>query len=537
VTDRPTPHGETSYDILVIGAGFAGLYALHRLRQLGLSIHAVERGDGVGGVWYWNRYPGARVDSPSLEYSYSFSPELEQEWHWSEKYATQPEIEAYANHVADRFDLRELIDFGVTVTSASFDEQQQRWTVVTDQGTISARFLVAAAGTLSATNVPPIPGLDSFQGQWLHAAQWPDEGVDVTGRRVGVIGTGSTGIQMTPMLAQDAEQLYVFQRTAHYALPANNGPLDPEFEREWKASYREHRAAARQTKVGFVGPEFPDRSAFSVSPEEREAVYESQWGNHQWLLRSFNDLLTDLAANETASEFIRDKVRARIKDPAVAELLTPRDYPYGAKRTPLDSDYYEAFNRDNVTLVDVKTDPIVEITPTGVRTGSDFYELDTIVFATGYDALTGPLVRLNLTGVDDVRLEDKWDAGPRSYLGIVTAGFPNLFTITGPGSPSVLANMVLAIEQHVDLAADLISQALEQGAQTVDADPQAEHDWVEHVNEAAATTLYMHAKSWYLGANVPGKPQVFLPYVGGLAQYIEKCDAVAEADYAGFVFR
>jgi cyclohexanone monooxygenase len=528
-----TSHVE--YDAVVVGAGFAGMYQLYRLRELGLSTRVFETGEGVGGTWYWNRYPGARVDSPSMQYSLSFSSEMEQEWNWSEDYSPQADLEGYANHVADRFNLRHHIQFGTSVTAAHYDEQSARWIIQTDRGDwVSAKYFITAAGCLSATNVPNFKGIDSFEGQWYHTSRWPAEGVDLTGKRVGIVGTGSTGIQAIPKLAEQADHLYVFQRTANYSLPSNNKPMDPKFEKNWKESYPAHRQKARESVVGVEVPAYPDRSVLSVSAEERNEVFESAWGNYIALLSTFNDIAINPDSNELVAEFVRNKIRAKVKDPEVAELLAPKDHPIGTKRICIDSHYYETYNRDNVTLVDVKTNPIETITPKGLRTTADEFEVDVLVFATGFDAMTGPLYRMGIVGKGGLPLQKKWEAGPRTYLGVSTAGFPNMFMITGPGSPSVLSNMTTSIEQHVDWITDAIKYLQENDLESVEAKADAEDAWVDHVNEVANATLYVKANSWYMGANIPGKPRVFMPYIGGVGNYRKKCDEVAANNYEGF---
>ncbi len=527
-------------DALIIGAGFSGLYALHHLGSgLGLSARVYEAADGVGGTWYWNRYPGARCDSESYYYSYSFSEELEQEWEWTSKYPEQPEILRYLEHVADRFDLRRDIQLGTRVTEATFDETRNRWEIRTDQGErVWAQFLISAVGCLSAANVPKIDGAERFEGEQYHTGAWPHEGVDFDGKRVGLIGTGSTGIQATPVIAAEADHLTVFQRTANYSVPARNTPLTQEEVLDTKANYREIRRLCRESFGGFpyTGVE---RSAFEVSDEERKAIYEQLWqdGGFKFLWASFSDLLSDKAANDTAADFIRGKIRETVKDPEVAEKLCPKDHPYGSKRPPIDTDYFETFNRDNVTLVDVRESPIVEITPAGIRTQDDEYELDTIVFATGFDAMTGSLLGMNIRGLGGRSLEDKWTEGPKTYLGLQIAGFPNLFTITGPGSPSVLSNMPVSIEQHVEWIADCISHLRGKGLTRIEATEHAEEEWVEHVRVVASFTLFPQANSWYLGANIPGKKRVFMPYVAGVLPYRQRCDEVASKNYEGFELR
>jgi cyclohexanone monooxygenase len=522
-------------DALIVGAGFAGLYMLHRLRGLGLSARVLEAGDGVGGTWYWNRYPGARCDVESMDYSYSFSEALQQEWSWTERYAPQPEILRYINHVADRFDLRRDIQLGTRVTAAVFDETAMRWDVRTEAGErFSARFCIMATGCLSDAQVPEFAGLDTFEGRWYHTGRWPHEGVDFTGQRVGVIGTGSSAIQSIPIIARQAAHLFVFQRTPNFSIPARNGPLDREYECQVKASYPAFRRQARESRVGFVVAR-NEQSALAVSPEERRREYDARWERGGLGFNAtFDDLLTDKAANDTAVEFFHDKIRAIVRDPAVAEKLLPRTYPVGTKRLCVDTDYYETFNRDNVTLVDVRADPIEAITDHGLRTRAQSYTLDSIVFATGFDAMTGALLRIDIRGRGGRALRDKWAAGPRSYLGLAIEGFPNLFTITGPGSPSVLSNMIVSIEQHVDWIADCLDHLRRRGRRAIEPTAQAEDEWVAHVNRVGHATLYPLADSWYMGANIPGKPRIFMPYVGGVGVYRQKCDEIAAGGYAGF---
>jgi len=527
------------FDAVVIGAGFAGLYALHKLRDdLEMRVRVFEAGDGVGGTWYWNRYPGARCDSESYYYCYSFSRELAEEWKWSGRYPEQPEIERYLNHVADRFDLRRDIQLSTRVTAARFDDAENRWEVRTgDDHLVTARFLVTAVGCLSTPIAPDIPGLDGFGGDVYFTATWPREGVDFTGKRVGLIGTGSSGIQATPPIAAQAGHLTVFQRTPNFSLPARHGGFLPEDQARIKQNYDEIFAATRTSFSGF--PFSPiDRTTTSVSAEERTAILEGLWaeGGFKFLWAGFSDLLSDPEANEIASEFIRDKIRETVKDQHTAELLCPRGYPYGAKRPPIDTDYYETFNRDNVSLVDISERPIESITDTGLRTAVADYELDAIVFATGFDAMTGSLVRIDIRGRGGVPLADAWADGPRTMLGIQVAGFPNLFTITGPGSPSVLMNMPVAIEYHVDWIADCIDYMRAHGWTSVEATPEAQDEWVEHVAEVGGASLFGRANSWYVGANVPGKPRVVMPYAGGQPGYRQRCDAISQSGYEGFEF-
>lgn len=527
-------------DAVVVGAGFSGLYALHHLRdRLGLTVRAYEMGDGVGGTWYWNRYPGARCDSESYYYCYSFSSELEQEWEWSSKYPEQPEILRYLEHVADRFDLRRDIQLTTRVTSAVFDEERGRWEIRTDRGdAVSARFLVGAVGCLSAANVPEIPGIGTFAGDWYHTAAWPHEPVDFRGKRVALIGTGSTGIQATPVIAAEADHLFVLQRTPQYSVPARNCLMTPEQQQEIKRDYPEIRRSARESFGGFPYRPSP-RSALEVSPEERQATYERLWeeaGGFQFIYGSYYDLLHNQAANDTAAEFIRNQIRRTVKDPLVAEKLCPVDYPYGTKRPPIDTDYYATFNRQNVTLVDLRETPISEIVPSGIRTTAGLIDVDILVFATGFDAMTGSLLKIDVRGRAGRTLRAKWRAGPRTYLGLAMAGFPNLFVITGPGSPSVLANMPLAIEQHVDWVGRCIGWMRDNGFDVVEASEDAEDSWVDHVRQVFEGTLFPKANSWYVGANILGKQRVFMPYVGGFMPYSQRCDQVADSGYTGFTF-
>ena len=529
------------FDAVVIGAGFAGLYMLHRLRGLGMSAVVLEQAAGVGGTWYWNRYPGARCDSESYYYCYSFDRELEQEWTWTERYPRQPEIKAYLDHVTDRFELRRDIRFSTTVTGARADADGRGWTVTTTgaeagERTVRCRFLITAVGCLSAANVPDLPGLESFAGRWFHTGRWPHEGVDVAGRRVGVVGTGSTGIQAIPVLAETAAHTTVFQRTANYSIPARNGPLSDAESRRYKADYPQIREVQAQSTNGhpFV---INQQSALEVGASERDAAYHAAWERGGLRFRAaYRDLLADEAANETASEFIRDRIREIVRDPATAERLLPRDHGFATKRPPIDTHYFETYNRDDVTLVDVRRDPIEAVVPEGLRLRSGtVHPLDDLVFATGFDALTGPLLRLDPTGPDGTTLGEAWREGPRTYLGLAISGFPNLFTITGPFSPSVLTNMPSSIEQHVDWIAGCLEHLRDTGTDRIEADPAAEREWAEHNRQAAdATLLPRAATSWYLGANVPGKPSVFMPYAGGFARYAATCTDVARSGYRGF---
>ena len=533
----PNAGQTTELDALVIGAGFAGLYQLLCLRDhLGLSVKTLEAGHGVGGTWYWNRYPGARCDSESHVYWYTFAPELMREWEWSERYPGQAEILRYLNFVADKFELKRDIQFNTRVTSAQYDDATNRWRVCTEQGeTFVATYLVTAVGCLSTANVPKIPGLQDFKGTWYHTGQWPHEGVDFTGKRVGMIGTGSTGIQAAPVIAAQAQHLTVFQRTANYSVPARNVLLTPDFKQYVKQHAAAIRATTHETYNG-MGFKVEDRKAVETLPEERETLYEAAWERGGLQFRAtFQDMLVSKEANDTAADFIRRKIRSIVKDPRTAAILSDIDHPYAAKRPPIDTDYFETYNRPNVSLVDVKATPIQRISDAGICTTEGEYPVDIIVFATGFDAMTGPLLRMGIRGRNDVALKDAWEAGPHTYLGLQVAGFPNLFTITGPGSPSVLCNMPVAIEQHVDWITDCIDHMRAKGLERIEARAEAVEKWVTEVNEAAARTLLPLAKhSWYLGANIPGKPQVFMPYAGGLVRYREICQDVVAHDYEGF---
>ena len=530
-------------DVIVVGAGFAGMYALHKFRGLGLRTQVLEAGKDVGGTWYWNRYPGARCDVPSVEYSYSFDKDLEQEWDWTEIMAAQPEILEYANHVADRFDLRKDIQFQTRVDSAVFDENSNCWTVVTESGqTYTARFCVMATGCLSVPNTPRIDGQDNFAGSVYHTGNWPEGGVDFSDAAVGIIGTGSSGIQSIPVIAEQAKHLTVFQRTPNYTMPAANAPLKTEFLRQAKENYSAIRAEQRASQVGIVGYGFgfggaenvvPTQEIKQTTPAERQRLVEEEGF---LAIRRYADVALDEEANELACEMYRDQVKRVIKDPATAQALMPRDYPMGCKRPVIDTNYYETFNRDNVTLVDLRQGGIEKITEAGVRTAQGDYTFDVLVYATGFDAMTGALGKIDIRGRENRALTEYWEAGPRTYLGLQVAGFPNLFTVTGPGSPSVLSNMIVSIEQHIDWIARCISDLDQCGAQTIEATTEAEDEWIAHVNDVAQNTMFTakSCNSWYLGANIPGKPRIFMPYVGGVGVYREKCDEVARNGYQGF---
>ena len=526
-------------DVVIVGAGFAGLYMLHRLREHKISARVFEAGDDIGGTWYWNRYPGARCDVESMQYSYSFSAELQQEWQWKELYASQPEILSYINHVADKFDLRRDIQLKTRVITAVFNESLIHWEIETEHGErFRARFCIMATGCLSSPRIPLIPGLDDFKGNYYHTARWPHEAIDFTDRRVAVLGTGSSGIQSIPCIAKQASHVFVFQRTANFSIPARNTPLDPEYERFWKADYAEQRRKIRESTFGILFKDAKDCPAISLQPDERQEVYESQWQTGGFgFLASFSDLVINKESNETAAEFVRSKIRSVVVDPTLAEALLPNDHPIGTKRLCVDSQYYETFNRNNITLVDLRNGGIDEITSTGIRIKDKVYEVDNIVFATGFDAMTGALLNIDIRGRLSKRLRDTWIEGPRTYLGIMIADFPNLFMITGPGSPSVLSNMIPSIEQHVEWITDCLEYLRSHDAATIEATTEAENTWVAHVNELAHSTLFAATKSWYTGANIPGKPRIFMPYVGGINLYREKCTQVAADGYDGFILK
>ncbi|MEQ9663409.1 MAG: NAD(P)/FAD-dependent oxidoreductase [Parasphingopyxis sp.] len=525
---------DNSFDAIIVGAGFSGLYLLHKLRGQGLSVRVIEMGKDVGGTWYWNRYPGARCDIESMEYSYSWDEELEQEWQWSERYSPQPEILDYLGHVADRHDLRRDIAFETKVTAAHYNEDRDRWSVTTDGGeTLDARFVVMATGCLSSPNKPQFEGEEDFTGETYLTGLWPHEKVDFTGKKVGLIGTGSSAIQSIPQIAKEATELTVFQRTPNFAIPAHNHDLDPDYVASIKASYRELRAEAKEQAAGFTGSSVVNEDLAVDLPREKvEAELQRYWDKGGLtFMASFSDFGVSLNSNAIAAEFIRDRIRERVNDPDTAELLCPDSYPAGAKRMCVDIGYYETFNEDHVHLVDINAEPIERITAAGLKTSEKDYEFDAIVFATGFDAMTGTLAKIDISGRGGKKLKDKWADGPRTYLGLMSEGFPNLFLVTGPQSPSVISNMIVSIEQHVEWISDCIERV---GKGVIEPLETAENDWVDHCNAVADLTVYPYAKSWYLGDNVPGKPRIFMAYLGGVPEYRRICDAVAERGYAGF---
>ena len=524
------------FDVIVVGAGFAGMYALYKLRKLGFAVQVYEAGSGVGGTWFWNRYPGARCDVNSLEYSYQFSDELQQEWNWSERYSGQPEILEYAKHVADRFELAKDIQFNTRVLALEYNESTNRWSGKTDQGDhFDTQFCVMATGCLSKHNVPDIEGLDRFQGELLHTGKWPHSPVDFKGKSVGVIGTGSSGIQSIPIIAEQASSLTVFQRTPNFSIPAHNRPMDKNHEAEVKRNYREFRKENALQRAAIRMTPNPE-SALAVSQIERDVVFEKNWlkGGLPFSA-SFSDIGINLDANATAVDFVHRKIKNLVEDPEVAEKLCPKTV-IGCKRLCVDTGYYKTFNRTNVSLVDIKKEPIKCVTESGVSTSEDEYEFDALVLATGFDAMTGAILSIDIKGQGKQTLAKRWEAGPKNYLGLTINGFPNLFTITGPGSPSVLSNMIVAIEQHVDFLSELLNFMQKNNKEKVEANLNAEDNWVELVNNIADQTLYTSGcNSWYVGANIPGKPSVFMPYIG-FPTYVEKCKEIVKDHYRGFEF-
>ena len=529
---------EPSVDAVIVGAGFSGLYLLHRLHRAGFSTRCFERGTGVGGTWYWNRYPGARCDVESMQYSFGFDEALQQEWDWPEKFSDQGTILDYANHVADRFDLRESITLETEVRAAHFDEAKRLWSIETDKGEkVTTRYFVMAGGCISTAQVPKIDGLDSYEGESYHTGRWPHEKVSFQGKRIAVIGTGSTGIQAIPVIAKEAKHLTVFQRQANFSIPARNMAMTGEYANSWKNGYAGKREEMRYMPNGVLR-EVNEKSALEVSEEERQATYEARWeAGTGAFLGAFKDILTDQAANDTMAAFVRNKIRSIVKDPVTAETLCPKTHPIGTKRICIDDGYYQTFNRDNVELVDISETPIQCLTRTGARVGDRSFEFDGIVFATGFDAMTGTLFNVDIRGRNDLALKKKWEAGPRTYLGLMSESFPNLFMITGPGSPSVKGNMMNSIEQHVDLVVDTLIHMRGRGLETIEPELGAEDEWVDHVQAAAEKTLFPRANSWYMGANIPGKPRLFMPYIAGVGSYRRTCEEIVANAYRGFLFK
>ena len=524
-------------DVVVVGAGFSGLYLLYRLRKAGFSTRVFERGGDVGGTWYWNRYPGARCDVESLQYSYSFDEQLQQDWHWPEKFSAQPDILAYANHVADRFNLKKDIEFNIEVKASWFDENLKTWKITTNTGEeINAQYFIMATGCISTTQIPNIKGLSDYVGNTFHTGDWPHEEVDFSGQSIAVIGTGSSGIQSIPVLAKQAKKLTVFQRTPNYSIPSQNEPMTKKYERSWKDVYSERRKEMRYSAHGSL-KDLNDVPALSVDEDQRQELYTKRWAiGGTGFLGSFNDLLTNADANYTAAEYVRQQIKRVVKDKETAEILCPRSYPIGTKRICIDTGYFETYNRENVKLVDISKKPIQRLVTDGIIVDDQLYPFDSIIFATGFDAMTGSIFNVDIKGRDGLALKDKWNAGPKTYLGLMSASFPNLFMITGPGSPSVKSNMIMSIEQHVDLVIETLLSMRRKGLSVVEPELEAENKWVDHVQEVANKTLFPQANSWYMGANIPGKPRLFMPYIGGVGAYREICEEIVANNYRGFKF-
>ena len=524
-------------DVVVVGAGFSGLYLLYRLRKAGFSTRVFERGGDVGGTWYWNRYPGARCDVESLQYSYSFDEQLQQDWHWPEKFSAQPDILAYANHVADRFNLKKDIEFNIEVKASWFDEKLKTWKITTNTGEeINAQYFIMATGCISTTQIPNIKGLSDYVGNTFHTGDWPHEEVDFSGQSIAVIGTGSSGIQSIPVLAKQAKKLTVFQRTPNYSIPSQNEPMTKKYERSWKDVYSERRKEMRYSAHGSL-KDLNDVPALSVDEDQRQELYTKRWAiGGTGFLGSFNDLLTNADANYTAAEYVRQQIKRVVKDKETAEILCPRSYPIGTKRICIDTGYFETYNRENVKLVDISKKPIQRLVTDGIIVDDQLYPFDSIIFATGFDAMTGSIFNVDIKGRDGLALKEKWIAGPKTYLGLMSASFPNLFMITGPGSPSVKSNMIMSIEQHVDLVIETLLSMRRKGLSVVEPELEAENKWVDHVQEVANKTLFPQANSWYMGANIPGKPRLFMPYIGGVGAYREICEEIVANNYRGFKF-
>ena len=524
-------------DVVVVGAGFSGLYLLYRLRKAGFSTRVFERGGDVGGTWYWNRYPGARCDVESLQYSYSFDEQLQQDWHWPEKFSAQPDILAYANHVADRFNLKKDIEFNIEVKASRFDENLKTWKITTNTGEeIDAQYFIMATGCISTTQIPNIKGLSDYVGNTFHTGDWPHEEVDFSGQSIAVIGTGSSGIQSIPVLAKQAKKLTVFQRTPNYSIPSQNEPMTKKYERSWKDVYSERRKEMRYSAHGSL-KDLNDVPALSVDEDQRQELYTKRWAiGGTGFLGSFNDLLTNADANYTAAEYVRQQIKRVVKDKETAEILCPRSYPIGTKRICIDTGYFETYNRENVKLVDISKKPIQRLVTDGIIVDDQLYAFDSIIFATGFDAMTGSIFNVDIKGRDGLALKEKWNAGPKTYLGLMSASFPNLFMITGPGSPSVKSNMIMSIEQHVDLVIETLLSMRRKGLSVVEPELEAENKWVDHVQEVANKTLFPQANSWYMGANIPGKPRLFMPYIGGVGAYREICEEIVANNYRGFKF-
>tara|TARA_B100001250_G_scaffold114538_2_gene96998 strand:- start:4295 stop:5893 length:1599 start_codon:yes stop_codon:yes gene_type:complete len=524
------------YDVIIIGSGFAGLYMLHKLKEINLDAIVIEKGSGVGGTWFWNRYPGARCDIESVEYSYSFSEDLQQEWNWSNRYSDQSEILEYLNHVADRFDLRKNIIFNSTVLSATYLESSNQWEINTETETYKSKFCVMATGTLSSIKQPDFEGLDKFDGDWYVTGKWPHEGVDFSEKKVGIIGTGSSAVQSIPVIAKYAKQLTVFQRSPNYSIPANNRPLSKKEIKNAKSNYSQIRKNAKYTRAGIGYNQFEEKKILDYPIDYINEELSTRWdiGGQEIFTAGFTDVGTEPKANEIAADFVRSKIKEIVDNPITAELLAPKD-SIGCKRLCADSNYFETYNQKNVELIDINSTPIKSITKKGLSTTDKEFDFDILIFATGFDAMTGALLAIDITGKNHIKLKDKWKDGPRSYLGLSISDFPNLFTVTGPGSPSVLTNMIVAIEQHVEWIFECINYLYETDKNEIEANIKFQNNWMDHLEEVASNTLRYTCNSWYVGANVPGKKRVFMPYAGGFGKYREKCDEVAENSYTGFV--
>lgn len=536
IDDAAQTSSGSDVDWVIVGAGFAGMYLVYMARKHGFTFRAFEAGSDVGGTWYWNRYPGARCDVESLQYCFTFSDEIDAEWTWSERYAAGPEIQAYQNFVATRLDLRRHITFNTRVTTARFDEKNDRWLVTTDTGeSVRCRFLIMATGALSIARRPDFPGASSFEGQIYHPGAWPHEKIDLGGKRVGVVGTGSSGVQLVPEIAKKAAHLHVFQRTPCYSIPAQNRSLSDTDRATFHENRKEFRRRAREDMRNATLYDVGQTSALAATEDERRQQFETRWRHGGGaFMYAYNDLVLNEEANRIAADFVRAKIRETVKDPHTADLLSPKDYPIGTKRICIDTDYFETFNRPNVSLVDVNSAPILSFTETGLRTAKAEYDLDIVILATGYDAITGAVVRIDIRGVEKASLAERWRQAPLSYLGLTTSGFPNLFTITGPGSPSVLSNVVVSIEQHVEFVTQMLLRARNEDITRIEADVEAEAAWTKHCHELASRTLHGKSRSWYQGDNVPGKTRVFMPYIGGTNVYRKHCDEIAARGYEGF---
>jgi len=526
-------HHNEELDVIIVGAGFSGLYMLYKMRKMNLKALIIERASDAGGTWFWNRYPGARCDIESIEYSYSFSDELQQEWNWSNRYSDQSEILDYVNYVVKKFNLKENIVFNTSVKSATFDENLKNWIVETDSKSYSSKFCVMATGTLSSIKQPNFDGLENFKGDWYVTGEWPHEKLDFTSKKVAIIGTGSSAVQSIPVIAEEAKNLTVFQRSPNYTIPANNRPLTEKELSNAKSSYDQIREKAKYTRAGIGYNQFEERKLLDLSSEEINKELNNRWkiGGQEIFTAGFTDVGVNVEANKIVADFVKSKIKEIVKDPNVAELLSPED-AIGCKRLCADTNYFETYNRENVELIDLNSNPINSITENGILTKNKEFKFDTIIFATGFDAMTGALQAIDITGKNGKKLKQVWKDGPKSFLGLLINGFPNLFTVTGPGSPSVLTNMMVAIEQHVEWISNCINFLSKSNLNEVEADELFQIEWMDHIEEVAKNTLRYTCNSWYVGANVPGKKRVFMPYAGGFGKYREKCDEIAENNYS-----